>query len=141
VNSGTTGLNSLPKTVTRQRRGCDLNQGPFVPESSTLTTRLPGNHVLGGNLDPSSGRYLIERSLKVEDVELAILLLYELTVCLLQQDRELLLGSVRELVDKTFTHWQTLSVEDIELAITLLYQLAEALPVCCSLLRNILTVV
>jgi len=22
------GVNSLPKTVTRQRRGCDLNQGP-----------------------------------------------------------------------------------------------------------------
>jgi len=35
------GVNSLPKTVTRQRRGCDLNPGPSVPESSTLTTRLP----------------------------------------------------------------------------------------------------
>jgi len=35
------GVNSLPKTVTRQRRGCDLNPGPAVPESSTLTTRLP----------------------------------------------------------------------------------------------------
>ena len=34
------GVNSLPKTVTRQRRGCDLNPGPSVPESSTLTTRL-----------------------------------------------------------------------------------------------------
>ena len=34
------GVNSLPKTVTRQRRGCDLNSGPSVPESSTLTTRL-----------------------------------------------------------------------------------------------------
>jgi len=32
------GVNSLPKTVTRQRRGCDLNPGPSVPESSTLTT-------------------------------------------------------------------------------------------------------
>ena len=30
------GVNSLLKTVTRQRRGCELN-----PESSTLTTRLP----------------------------------------------------------------------------------------------------
>jgi len=30
------GVNSLPKTVTRQRRDCDLNPGP-----STLTTRLP----------------------------------------------------------------------------------------------------
>ena len=37
------GVNSLPKTVTRQRRGCDLNQGPTAPESSTLTTRLPSH--------------------------------------------------------------------------------------------------
>jgi len=37
---GTTGVNSLPKTVTRQRRDCDLNPGPSAPESSTLTTRL-----------------------------------------------------------------------------------------------------
>jgi len=28
------GVSSLPKTVTRQRRGCDLNH-------SSLTTRLP----------------------------------------------------------------------------------------------------
>ena len=35
------GVNSLPKTVTKQRRGYDLNQGPSAPESSTLTTRLP----------------------------------------------------------------------------------------------------
>ena len=34
------GVNSLPKTVTRQRRGCDLNPVPSAPESSTLTTRL-----------------------------------------------------------------------------------------------------
>ena len=33
------GVSSLPKTVTRQRRGCDLNPGPSAPESSTLTTR------------------------------------------------------------------------------------------------------
>ena len=39
------GANSLPKTVTRQRRGCDLNPGPSVPESSMLllTTRLPSH--------------------------------------------------------------------------------------------------
>jgi len=36
-------VNSLPKTVTQQRRGCDLNPGPTVPESSTPTTRLPSN--------------------------------------------------------------------------------------------------
>jgi len=34
-------VNSLLKTVTRQRRDCDLNPGPTAPESSTLTTRLP----------------------------------------------------------------------------------------------------
>jgi len=37
------GVNSLPKTVTRQRRDCDLNPGPSVLESSTLTTRLPSH--------------------------------------------------------------------------------------------------
>jgi len=34
-------VNSLPKTVNRQRRGYDLNPGPSVPESSTLTAQLP----------------------------------------------------------------------------------------------------
>ena len=34
------------KTVTRQRRGCDSNQGPSASsESSTLTTRLPNHHI------------------------------------------------------------------------------------------------
>ena len=38
------GVNSLPKTVTGQRSGCDLNPGPSAaPESSTLTTRLPSH--------------------------------------------------------------------------------------------------
>ena len=43
VNRGTTDVNNLPKTVTRQRRGCDLNPGPSAPESSTQTTRLPSH--------------------------------------------------------------------------------------------------
>ena len=45
VNTGTMGVNSLSKTVTRQRRGCDSNPGPILaaPESSTLTTRLPSH--------------------------------------------------------------------------------------------------
>ena len=38
------GVNSLPRTVTRQRRGCDLNPGPSAPESSMLTTRLPSQN-------------------------------------------------------------------------------------------------
>ena len=36
-------MNSLRKTVTRQHRGCDLNPGPTLPESSTLTTQLPSH--------------------------------------------------------------------------------------------------
>ena len=39
------GVNSLPKTVTRQRRDYDLNPDPSAPESSTLTTRLPSHAV------------------------------------------------------------------------------------------------
>jgi len=50
VNRGTTGVNSLPKTVTQQRRDCDLNPGPTAPESSTLTTRLP-SHVSRGQTE------------------------------------------------------------------------------------------
>jgi len=40
------GVNSLPKTVIRQRRACDLNPGPSAPESSALTTRLPGHSAM-----------------------------------------------------------------------------------------------
>ena len=36
-------MNSLSKTVTRQRHSCDLKPGPSVPESTTLTTRLPSH--------------------------------------------------------------------------------------------------
>ena len=46
VNRGTMDVNSLPKTVTRQRRGCDLNPGHTAPESSTVTTRLPSHPAL-----------------------------------------------------------------------------------------------
>ena len=34
-------MNSLPKTVIRERRDCDLNSGPTAAQSSTVTTRLP----------------------------------------------------------------------------------------------------
>ena len=40
------GVNRLPKTVIRQRRDCDLNQGPIAPESSMLTTRLASHPTL-----------------------------------------------------------------------------------------------
>jgi len=36
-------VNSLPKTVTRQRDDCHFNPGPSVPESSMLTTWLPSH--------------------------------------------------------------------------------------------------
>jgi len=49
VNRGTMDVNSLPKTVTRHRRGCDLNPGPAAPESSTLTTRLPSHPFFSGS--------------------------------------------------------------------------------------------
>ena len=48
------GVNSLPKTVTWQRRNCDLNPGPFVPESSMLTIRLL-SHPLGYRATRSAG--------------------------------------------------------------------------------------
>jgi len=44
---GTMGVNSLPQTVTRQRRDCDLNPGPSARESSTLTTKLPSHPSVG----------------------------------------------------------------------------------------------
>jgi len=43
VNRDTMGVNRLRKTVTRQRRDCEMNSGPSAPESSTLTTRLPSH--------------------------------------------------------------------------------------------------
>ena len=43
VNRGKMGVHSLPKTVTRQRRGCGLNPGPTAPASSSLTTQLPSH--------------------------------------------------------------------------------------------------
>jgi len=36
-------VSSLPKTVTRQRHGCNLNPGSSAPESSTITTWLPSH--------------------------------------------------------------------------------------------------
>jgi len=44
------GVNSLPKTVTRQGRDCDFDPGPSAPESSTLTTRLPSHASLHSRL-------------------------------------------------------------------------------------------
>jgi len=49
-------VNSLPKTVARQRRGCDLNPGPSAPESSTLTTRLPSDQSSGSKVSADVNR-------------------------------------------------------------------------------------
>ena len=50
-------MNSLPKTVTGQRRDCDLNPGPTALESSTLTTRLPSEGEEGkGSNEKGRGR-------------------------------------------------------------------------------------
>jgi len=53
------GVNSLPKTVTRQRRDCDLNPGPSAPESSTLTTRLPSHpdYILNNSINTKRELY------------------------------------------------------------------------------------
>jgi len=50
-------VNSLPKTITQQRRDCDLilNPGHSVPEFSTLITRLPSH--------PSRGERKMSRRL------------------------------------------------------------------------------
>jgi len=44
-------VNSLPKTITRQLRNCDLNPSPTAPESSTLTTRLPSHSTVVGRFN------------------------------------------------------------------------------------------
>ena len=44
-------MNSLPKTVNRQRRGCYLNPGPSAPESSMLTTRLSSHPIYTADIN------------------------------------------------------------------------------------------
>ena len=56
-------MNSLPKTVTRQRRDCDLNLGPSASESSTLTTRLPRHPT--GKIGKGSPYSITERRVPV----------------------------------------------------------------------------
>jgi len=55
------GVNSMPKTVTRQRRGCDLNPGPTAPESSTLSTRLPSHPAVNILNVIRKGQHVIRR--------------------------------------------------------------------------------
>jgi len=63
------GVNSLPKTVTRQRSGCDLNSGPSAPESSTLTTRLSSHPSSGVVLQIKVGIRRCKRCGRGADVE------------------------------------------------------------------------
>jgi len=43
------GVNSLPKTVTRQRRDCDLNPGPSAP-TFTFSASLDCQIIFGRNV-------------------------------------------------------------------------------------------
>ena len=52
------GVNCLPKTVTRQRRDCDLYPGPSASGFNTLTTRLP-SHPNGYSKSWHSTAYLV----------------------------------------------------------------------------------
>ena len=66
--NGTMGVNSLPKTVTRQRRGCDyVNPGPTAPESSTLTTRLPSHPTDEGPLNRCACVCLVVGTCRVKE--------------------------------------------------------------------------
>ena len=53
------GVNSLPKTVTRQRRGCDLNPGPSAPESSKLTTWPPSHYYSSAAYSVATGGIML----------------------------------------------------------------------------------
>ena len=56
------GVDSLPKTVTRQRRDCDLNPiWTSAPESSTLTTRLPSHALIPLN----DGQYFFQHGINI----------------------------------------------------------------------------
>ena len=59
----------LPKTVTRQRSGCDLNSGSSAPESSTLTTRLSSHPSSGVVLQIKVGIRRCKRCGRGADVE------------------------------------------------------------------------
>ena len=66
-------MNSLLKTVTRQRRGCDLNPGPSAPESSTLTTPLPSHPVAICTLCQTEWTYTTSQTNKILLADLATL--------------------------------------------------------------------
>ena len=56
VNRGTMGVNSLPKTVTRQRRGCDLHPGPFcawVQHANPSATEPPRKTLIDQKIEVS----------------------------------------------------------------------------------------
>jgi len=63
VNRGTMGVNRLPKTVTWQRRHCNVNPGPSAPESSTLTTWL-----LSHTLNQYTTTFVIGLHLKLNNI-------------------------------------------------------------------------
>jgi len=60
------GVSSLPNTVTRRHRNCNLNPGPSAPESSMLTTRLPSQVLQTVVITmQSSDNYMTKKMLQV----------------------------------------------------------------------------
>ena len=72
------GVNNLPKTVTRQRRDCDLNPGPSAPESSTLTTRLPSHPTTGVTIENFNTGFTFQKLTVKSYTRLTALFLYYL---------------------------------------------------------------
>ena len=72
------GVNSLPKTVTRQRRDCDLNPGPSAPESET--DKLARSSLLLLLLHRLAGQGVarLSSALSIADIGLSSRLRYEL---------------------------------------------------------------
>ena len=67
---------TVPKTVTRQGSGCDLNPGPSAPESSMLTTWLPSHPAAAVNYYPLWAIPVPQPSVTDSDSYLCLLLLY-----------------------------------------------------------------
>jgi len=74
------GVNSLPKTVTRQRRGCDLNPGHTARASSTLPVgyRTTFNALIT-NKAPTRGRTEMRAQTQRDVLDLSV---YAMILCL-----------------------------------------------------------
>jgi len=59
VNRGTMGVNSLPKNVTRQRRGCDLTRGPYCYRAILHVTKVAIHATIARTLNPVAYQFLL----------------------------------------------------------------------------------